>query len=70
MITVAGVADNVVGLVYVSGYTLEERKASASCKADSDSDLAANIVYAPYPIESGEAATDVSANTEAIAELA
>jgi hypothetical protein len=35
-----------------------------------DSDLAANLVYAPYPIESGEAGTDVSVNTGAIAELA
>jgi pimeloyl-ACP methyl ester carboxylesterase len=48
VIGVAGEAENVVGLVFVAAYVLE------------DSDLAANLVYAPYPVEGAEPGTDVS----------
>lgn len=35
LITVAGATENVVGLVYVAAYVLEEGRASASCRAAS-----------------------------------
>lgn len=48
MITVAGVADNVVGLVYVSGYALEEGESLGELQGRfPDSDLAAHPVYLP-----------------------
>jgi pimeloyl-ACP methyl ester carboxylesterase len=61
VITVAGVADNVVGLVYVAGYALAEGESLAELQGRfPDSDLAANLVYCPYPIEGEEPGTDVS----------
>ncbi|MBF6074488.1 alpha/beta fold hydrolase [Nocardia beijingensis] len=70
VITVAGVADNVVGLVYVSGYALEEGESLGQLQGGfPDSDLAANLVYAPYPIEGAEPGTDVSVAVEAFPEV-
>ncbi|MFE3229535.1 alpha/beta fold hydrolase [Nocardia sp. NPDC059228] len=44
----AGVADNVAGLVYVSGYALEEGESLGQLQGGApDSDLAANLVYTP-----------------------
>jgi pimeloyl-ACP methyl ester carboxylesterase len=61
VITVAGVAENVVGLVYVAAYVLEEGESLGELQGGfPDSDLAANLVYAPYPVEGGEPGTDVS----------
>jgi pimeloyl-ACP methyl ester carboxylesterase len=61
VITVAGVAENVVGLVYVSGYALEEGESLGELQGRfPDSELAANLVYAPFPIEGAEPGTDVS----------
>lgn len=66
VITVAGVADNVVGLVYVSGYALEEGESLGQLQGGfPDSDLAAVLVYAPYPIEGAEPGTDVSVDVAA-----
>ncbi|NKY30555.1 alpha/beta fold hydrolase [Nocardia gamkensis] len=66
VITVAGVADNVVGLVYVSGYALEEGESLGQLQGGfPDSDLAADLVYAPYPIEGAEPGTDVSVDIAA-----
>ncbi|GII57294.1 alpha/beta hydrolase [Planotetraspora thailandica] len=66
VITVAGVADNVVGLVYVSGYALEEGESLGQLQGGfPDSELAANLVYSPYPVEGGEPGTDVSVNIDA-----
>ncbi|MEU1997453.1 alpha/beta hydrolase [Nocardia gamkensis] len=66
VITVAGVADNVVGLVYVSGYALEEGESLGQLQGGfPDSDLAAHLVYAPYPIEGAEPGTDVSVDIAA-----
>ncbi|WP_433567457.1 alpha/beta fold hydrolase [Nocardia sp. CA-151230] len=66
VITVAGVADNVAGLVYVSGYALEEGESLGQLQGGfPDSDLAANLVYTPYPVEGGEPGTDVSVVIEA-----
>jgi pimeloyl-ACP methyl ester carboxylesterase len=66
VITVAGVAENVVGLVYVSGYALDEGESLGALQGGfPDSDLAANLVYAPYPIEGAEPGTDVSVKIDA-----
>ncbi|ROO90567.1 pimeloyl-ACP methyl ester carboxylesterase [Actinocorallia herbida] len=66
VITVAGVAENVVGLVYVSGYALEEGESLGQLQGGfPDSELAANLVYAPYPVDGGEPGTDVSVKIEA-----
>ena len=66
VITVAGVAENVVGLVYVSGYALTEGESLGQLQGGfPDSALAANLVYAPYPVEGAEAGTDVSVAVDA-----
>ncbi|MGK9270651.1 alpha/beta hydrolase [Williamsia muralis] len=66
VITVAGAADNVVGLVYVSGYALEEGESLGELQGRfPDSDLAANLVYSPFPIEGAEPGTDVSVKISA-----
>jgi pimeloyl-ACP methyl ester carboxylesterase len=66
VITVAGAADNVVGLVYVAGYALEEGESLGELQGRfPDSDLAANLVYTPFPIEGGEDGTDVSVKIDA-----
>ncbi|MEK6343120.1 MAG: alpha/beta hydrolase, partial [Curtobacterium sp.] len=70
VITVAGVAENVVGLVYVAGYALEEGESLAQLQGGfPDSDLAQNLVYAPYPVEGGEPGTDVSVVVEAFPDV-
>lgn len=66
VMTVAGVAENVVGLVFVSAYALEEGESLGQLQGGfPDSELAANLVYSPYPIEGGDPGTDVSVNVEA-----
>jgi pimeloyl-ACP methyl ester carboxylesterase len=66
VITVAGVASNVVGLVYVSGYALDEGESLGELQGRfPDSDLAANLVYSPYPIDGAEPGTDVSVDVKA-----
>ncbi|KIA62002.1 alpha/beta fold hydrolase [Nocardia vulneris] len=66
VITVAGVADNVVGLVYVSGYALAEGESLGRLQGGfPDSELAANLVYAPYPTDGDETGTDVSVAIDA-----
>ncbi|GAA1287430.1 alpha/beta hydrolase [Planotetraspora silvatica] len=66
VITVAGMADNVVGLVYVSGYALEEGESLGQLQGGfPDSDLAANLVYTPYPTGGSEPGTDVSVKIDA-----
>jgi pimeloyl-ACP methyl ester carboxylesterase len=66
VITVAGVADNVVGLVYVSGYALDEGESLGQLQGGfPDSDLAANLVYTPYPTGGSEPGTDVSVKINA-----
>ena len=65
VITVAGIAENVVGLVYVSAYALEEGESLGQLQGGfPDSDLAANLVYKPYPIAGAEPGTDVSVKIE------
>lgn len=66
VITVAGVAENVIGLVYVAGYALTEGESLGALQGGfPDSDLAENLVYAPYPIEGAEPGTDVSVKIDA-----
>jgi pimeloyl-ACP methyl ester carboxylesterase len=70
VITVAGVADNVVGLVWVSGYALDEGESLGELQGGfPDSLLAANLVYSPFPIEGAEPGTDVSVKVEAFQEV-
>ncbi|MFF0487780.1 alpha/beta fold hydrolase [Nocardia sp. NPDC004068] len=69
VITVAGVAENVAGLVYVSGYALEEGESLGQLQGGfPDSDLAAHLVYSPYPTD-GEPGTDVSVEVDAFPEV-
>lgn len=66
VITVAGAAENVVGLVFVSAYVLDEGESLGQLQGGfPDSKLAANLVYAPYPVDGAEPGTDVSVKVEA-----
>jgi pimeloyl-ACP methyl ester carboxylesterase len=66
VITVAGVADNVVGLVFLSAYALDEGESLGELQGRfSDPELAANLVYSPYPIEGAEPGIEVSVNVDA-----
>ncbi|MDQ0647113.1 pimeloyl-ACP methyl ester carboxylesterase [Microbacterium natoriense] len=66
VITVAGADENVVGLVYVSGYALVEGESLGQLQGGfPDSDLAANLVYQPYTLPDGSDGTDVSVKIDA-----
>ena len=66
VITVAGAAENVVGLVYVAAYVLDEGENLGELQGRfPDSALATNLAYAPYPISGAEDGTDVSVEIEA-----
>ena len=66
VITVAGVAENVVGLVFVAGYALAEGESLGELQGGfPDSDLAAHLVYTPYPVDGAEPGTDVSVDVAA-----
>lgn len=70
VITVAGAAENVVGLVYVAGYVLDEGESLGQLQGGfPDSDLAANLVYTPYPVAGAEDGTDVSVKIDAFPEV-
>lgn len=70
VITVAGAAENVVGLVYVSGYALDEGESLGALQGGfPDSDLAGNLVYSPYPIDGSDPGTDVSVKPEAFPDI-
>ena len=70
VITVAGVAENVVGLVYVSGYALDEGESLGELQGQfPDSELAANLVYAPFPSGGSEPGTDVSVKPDAFPQV-
>jgi len=70
VITVAGAADNVVGLVYLSGYALDEGESLGQLQGGfPDSDLAANLVYTPFPIDGAEPGTDVSVKVDAFPDV-
>jgi pimeloyl-ACP methyl ester carboxylesterase len=62
----SGVTENVVGLVYVAGYALDEGESLGQLQGGfPDSDLAANLVYRPYPVEGADDGTDVSVDVAA-----
>lgn len=66
VITVAGAAENVVGLVFVSAYALDEGESLGQPQGGfPDPELAANLVYSPYPVDGGEPGTDVSVKVDA-----
>lgn len=70
VITVAGVAENVVGLVYVSGYALEEGESLGELQGGfPDSDLAQHLVYTPFPVDGAEDGTDVSVEIAAFPDV-
>ncbi len=70
VITVAGAAENVVGLVYLSGYALDEGESLGQLQGGfPDSELASNLVYTPFPIEGSDPGTDVSVNVETFPEI-
>ncbi|PPH41653.1 alpha/beta hydrolase [Rathayibacter sp. AY1C9] len=70
VITVAGAAGNVVGLVYLAAYALEEGESLGQLQgAFPDSDLPANLVYTPFPIDGAEPGTDVSVAVSAFPEV-
>ncbi|WP_431235289.1 alpha/beta fold hydrolase [Mycolicibacterium psychrotolerans] len=62
VITVAGAADNVVGLVYLAGYALDEGESLAELQGGfPDSELAAALVQTEVPASvAGEARVDVT----------
>jgi pimeloyl-ACP methyl ester carboxylesterase len=64
VITVAGDADNVVGLLYLAGYALEEGESLAQLQGGfPDSDLPAALVQRPFP-PSGEVAGGVDVTVD------
>ncbi|MBF6175040.1 alpha/beta hydrolase [Nocardia blacklockiae] len=66
VITVAGLAENVAGLVYVSGYALDEGESLGQLQGGfPDSELAAHLVYSTYP----GGGTDVSVEVAAFPEI-
>ena len=69
VITIAGAADNVVGLVYVAGYVLDEGETLNQLQGRyPESPLAPHLVFTPYPL--GDATgTDVSVEIAAFADL-
>lgn len=65
VITVAGVEDAVVGLVYLAGYALEEGESLGELQGRfPDSPLADALVYRPYPVPGREDGTDVYVDVE------
>jgi pimeloyl-ACP methyl ester carboxylesterase len=66
VVTVAGVAENVTGLVYVAGYALQKGESLGELQAGfPDSDVAEHLVYAPYTLPEGTYGTDVSVEIDA-----
>jgi pimeloyl-ACP methyl ester carboxylesterase len=66
----AGMATNVVGLVYVAGYALEEGESLAELQGRfPDSLLAANLKFTPYPIAGQEPALEVTCEPGAFPEV-
>ena len=63
--TIAGAADNVVGLVYLAGYALDEGENLNQLQGRfPDSPLAKALVFTPFPIDGAEPGTDVSVNVD------
>lgn len=70
LITVAGTTPNVVGLVYVAAYVLEEGESLGELQGRfPDSPLAANLKQTTYPTEGATSAVEVTIATEAYADI-
>ena len=70
VITVAGGAENVVGLVYVSAYALDVGESVGQLQAAfPDPELAANLVYARFPSGGTEPGMDVSVDIDAFPQV-
>ena len=66
VITIAGAREQVVGLVYVAAYALDEGESLGELQGRfPDSALAANLKFAPFPIAGAEDGTDVSVDPAA-----
>lgn len=61
VITVAGIEENVAGLVYLAGYALDEGESLGQIQSGyPDADLATALVYRKFPVPGGEDGIDVS----------
>ncbi|MDL5205257.1 alpha/beta hydrolase [Streptomyces sp. ALI-76-A] len=70
LITVAGTAENVVGLVYVAAYVLEEGESLGELQGRFPlSPLVSNLKEWTYPVEGAEPAVEVTIKAEAYPEI-
>ncbi|MER5219984.1 alpha/beta fold hydrolase [Streptomyces flaveus] len=70
LITVAGTTENVVGLVYVAAYVLEEGESLGELQGRFPlSPLVSNLKEWTYPVEGGEPAVEVTIKAEAFPEI-
>ncbi|MFI7388208.1 alpha/beta fold hydrolase [Streptomyces sp. NPDC049813] len=70
LITVAGTAENVVGLVYVAAYVLEEGESLGELQGRFPlSPLVSNLKQATYPVAGAAPATEVTIVPEAFPEI-
>ncbi|MDM7854551.1 alpha/beta fold hydrolase [Cellulomonas alba] len=71
VITVAGVEENVVGLVYLAGYALDQGETIAELQGRfPDSPLVEALVFAPFALDgTGEAGIDVSVDVARFPEI-
>ncbi|MFI2620054.1 alpha/beta fold hydrolase [Streptomyces sp. NPDC018584] len=70
LISVAGTAENVVGLVYVAAYVPEEDESLGELQDRFPlSPLVSNLKEATYPVRGGEAAVEVTIRAEAFPEI-
>ncbi|MGQ4382553.1 alpha/beta fold hydrolase [Streptomyces sp. SAS_270] len=66
LITVAGTTENVVGLVYVAAYVLEEGESLGELQGRfPDSPLVSNLKQWTYPVADGDPAAEVTITAEA-----
>jgi pimeloyl-ACP methyl ester carboxylesterase len=70
VITVAGVAENVVGLVYVNAYANEENESITQLQSGfRASELGPKLVATPFPIDGAQPGTDISVAVDAFPEI-
>ncbi|MDX3850829.1 alpha/beta hydrolase [Streptomyces sp. AK02-01A] len=66
LITVAGITENVVGLVYIAAYALEEGESLGELQGRFPlSPLVSNLKQATYPVEGADPAVEVTIKAEA-----
>ncbi|WP_329183475.1 alpha/beta fold hydrolase [Streptomyces sp. NBC_01428] len=70
VITVAGAADNVVGLVYVAAYVLEEGESLGELQGRfADSPLATSLQQSTYPVDGAGTAVEVTIEAQAFPDV-